>query len=77
MLITFNQLLSMMFLLTMIHYAMMDIFLMMDFVIREEDITEKTLKNYNEISILNLNKLYFIIYNRDITLNFYFCQKKK
>jgi hypothetical protein len=56
MLITFNQLLSMMFLLTMIHYAMMDIFLMMDFVIREEDITEKTLKNYNEISILNLNK---------------------
>jgi hypothetical protein len=61
----------------MIHYAMMDIFLMMDFVIREEDITEKTLKNYNEISILNLNKLYFIIYNRDITLNFYFCQKKK
>ena len=77
MLITFNQLLSMMFLLTMIHYAMMDIFLMMDFVIREEDITEKTLKNYNEISILNLNKYYFIIYNRDITLNFYFCQKKK
>ena len=51
MLIIFNQLMSMMFLLTMILYAMMDIFLMMDFVITEEGITEKTLKNYNEYSI--------------------------
>ena len=54
MLISFNQLMSMMFLLTMILYAMMDIFLMMDFVITEEDILEKTQKNYNENSIFKI-----------------------
>jgi len=45
----------MMFQLIMILYVMMDIFPMMDFVITEEDITEKTLKNYNENYIFNLN----------------------